>query len=136
MTTIKYTIGRRSLNEDELNHLTTALQEEVIMSNPQQTTIGNILNEINETINQRGKERDLDEGERSMTKAVNAFNDLFGNAVTDRGYMEETEGWLFMLLLKLARHSSGNYNRDDLFDACAYTILALESKDTERPREG
>lgn len=70
-------------------------------------------------IEQRGADRDLPQ-ERSMRRAVSAFNALTGLDLS------ETQGWLFMAVLKLSRALGGRFNPDDLLDCAAYVALALE----------
>ena len=81
-----------------------------------------ILHEAACTIERRAAERDLP-AERSMGRTVKAFNALMGTSLT------ETQGWLFMVILKLARETAGRHNRDDLLDAAAYAALALEAEE-------
>lgn len=71
---------------------------------------------------ERGKEYDSPDGERSMASTVAAFNVLTGNILS------EQEGWLFMLLLKIARqHQSPNWHQDSSEDAIAYAALMAEA---------
>jgi hypothetical protein len=88
-------------------------------------TADDLLETARSLINQRGKERDKASGERSMRGAVLAFNALFGASLT------ETQGWTFMLLLKLSRSAGGAYKQDDYLDAIAYAALAAECADRE-----
>lgn len=74
--------------------------------------------------------RDAPDGERSMGKAVAAFNALYGHAVT------ETQGWQLMALLKMARSSQGKYSEDDYTDEVAYAALAAESAAREESNDG
>lgn len=80
-----------------------------------------ILRKAAQTIEDRAAERDLP-AERSMARAVGAFNTLTGQDLT------ETQGWLFVAVLKLARATAGKHNPDDLLDAAAYVALALEAE--------
>lgn len=73
----------------------------------------------------RAASRDQDGGERSMGRAVTAFNALYGYGLT------ETQGWAFMAVLKLARSAEGDYHADDYEDGAAYMALAGESADRE-----
>lgn len=82
-------------------------------------TASELLHEAAAVIDQRGASRDLP-AERSMRRAVEAFNALSGQTLT------ETQGWLFMAVLKLSRALGGGFNRDDLLDGAAYMALALE----------
>jgi hypothetical protein len=70
---------------------------------------------------QRAAVRDLPGGERSMRRAVLAFSALTGLEMT------ETQGWLFMAVLKLARATAGAHHLDDYCDMAAYAALAGEA---------
>lgn len=72
----------------------------------------------------RAAQRDSAEGERSMAACVNAFNAMFGTSLT------ETQGWQFMVLLKMAL-SRNKFNPDDYEDGAAYTCLAGEAHSHE-----
>lgn len=72
-------------------------------------------------IEDRAASRDLPEGERSMARAVKAFNAMFGTNLT------EVQGWQFMELLKMSRSAAGAHNPDDYEDAAAYAALAGEA---------
>lgn len=76
-----------------------------------------------DAIADRAELRDQPNGERSMGRAVSAFNALFGQQLT------EQQGWQFMVLLKLARSSAGRTHLDDFTDAAAYAALAGECAD-------
>lgn len=67
----------------------------------------------------RAAVRDKD-AERSMQKAISAFNALHGTNLT------EVQGWQFMIFLKLARASAGKFHADDYTDICGYGALAGE----------
>lgn len=84
-------------------------------------TAPTLLRKAAQTIDDRAAERDLP-AERSMARAVGAFNTLTGQSLTT------TQGWLFVAVLKLARATAGKYNPDDLLDAAAYVALALENE--------
>jgi hypothetical protein len=55
----------------------------------------------------RAASRDTEDGERSMARAVTAFNALYGHDLS------ETEGWQFMSILKKSRSAEGAYREDD-----------------------
>lgn len=77
------------------------------------------------TIQQRGAERDRPEGERSMGRAVRAFNALFSEEIAaNGGLLSETHGWRFMEVLKLARGA----RLDEFVDGAAYVALAGEAE--------
>lgn len=64
---------------------------------------------------------DKPEGERSMGATVAAFRAVTGVGLT------ETQGWLFMALLKAVRSQQGAYRADSFEDGAAYFALAGES---------
>jgi hypothetical protein len=69
----------------------------------------------------RAVQRDSDAGERSMARAVAAFNAQEGTNLT------EAQGWRFMIQLKYARAVNGVFVADDYEDMCAYAGLAGEA---------
>lgn len=73
-----------------------------------------------ENIQQRADVRDIEQ-ERSMARAVSTFNSLTNHSLT------EHDGWIFMIVLKLARAYGGKYHEDDYIDAASYAALASES---------
>lgn len=88
-----------------------------------------ILKEAAAVIEERGKLRDKDDGERSMSRAVEAYTALRGNVMES-----ELDGWLFMICLKMARATAGKNHLDDFTDLCGYGALAAEyvSNDTSQ----
>ena len=90
--------------------------------------VKSILQECSHILNNRGKQRDAEEGERSMARAVRAFWILYGDRILKRGYMSETEGWEFMSILKKSRKAHGVYTPDDYLDDVNYAALAAESE--------
>lgn len=84
-----------------------------------------VLRTAAETIEARAAERDKPEGERSMARVVQGFNALSGHKLS------ETDGWLFMAVLKIGRHYGGSrYQPDDFVDLSAYGALAGEAAET------
>ena len=69
----------------------------------------------------RAVQRDTSDGERSMRRAVEAFNAQEGTNLT------EAQGWRFMIQLKYARAVNGVFVADDYEDMAAYAGLAGES---------
>ncbi len=84
-------------------------------------TAAGLLEDAAGHIKDRAAQRDAPQGERSMARAVHAFNAMYGTALT------ETQGWQFMVLLKMSRASQGYFNSDDYEDQAAYAALAGES---------
>ena len=79
------------------------------------------------TLAQRGKDYDKPSGERSMAAAVAAFNAIVGSG------LKESDGWLFMLLLKQSRqYQSLKFHEDSAIDAIAYAALHAESLSENR----
>lgn len=78
-----------------------------------------VLEHAAEQIRERAASRDTPGGERSMARAVDAFNGLLGG---DRR-LTEAEGWLFMCCLKMARGTAGASNPDDAIDLAGYAAL-------------
>ena len=80
-------------------------------------------------IRERAASRDTPNGERSMARAVDAFNGLLGG---DRR-LTEAEGWLFMCCLKMARGTAGKANPDDAIDLAGYAALWGECYSASKP---
>lgn len=86
-----------------------------------QTTASEIILQALSVIEERSKDRDRGP-ERSMDRAVGIFN-----AATGLG-MSESDGWLFMICLKMARHKNGQgYHPDHFVDIAGYSGLLAES---------
>jgi hypothetical protein len=77
-----------------------------------------ILAQAAQALADRGKERDTEEGERSMGRAVRIYSELCSG-------MTERQGWLFMIALKLARAERSN-NPDHYVDLAGYAALLGE----------
>ena len=71
----------------------------------------------------RASTYDKPEGERSMGRAVQAFNAITGHSLT------EAEGWLFMAMLKAVRSETRvEPHQDSLEDLIAYAALYAEAR--------
>ena len=71
---------------------------------------------------ERGKQYDQPAGERSMGRAVAAFNAVTGRELT------EAEGWLLMLMVKQVRQwQRPGFHRDSAEDGVAYAALLAEA---------
>lgn len=72
---------------------------------------------------ERGKQYDKPSGERSMGSTVAAFNCITGYT------LEESDGWMFLGLLKLVRQSQNpeKYHHDSALDFVAYASLYAEA---------
>lgn len=86
-----------------------------------------LLNEAAEIMEERGKQYDQKNGERSMAQTVKAFNAITGHNLS------EADGWEFMLILKQVRLFSvrGKTHADSVKDSVAYTALLGEAAMTK-----
>lgn len=109
----------RSVKSCEEKHLTliNEKQPEEIQT---KINASDILQQAKDCLVNRASERDKEQ-ERSMKSCVEAFNALTGKSLT------ETDGWIFMTVLKLARSQGGKFKLDDYVDMAAYAALAGES---------
>lgn len=74
---------------------------------------------------------DSPQGERSMGRAVRAFNATTGRDETGTG-LSETEGWLLLQTLKDVRLlSAPGYHADSAEDSVSYASLKAEAKASE-----
>lgn len=74
-------------------------------------------------LEERGKDYDQPEGERSMGKTVVAFNAITGNN------LKESDGWLILQLLKDVRQNQNrdSYHADSAEDCISYAALKAEA---------
>lgn len=87
------------------------------------STAPEFLRRAAEIMEERGKQYDKPEGERSMGKCVAAFNIVTGRDLT------EAEGWLLLQILKDVRlWQRPGFHRDSAEDAIAYAALKAEAK--------
>jgi len=81
-----------------------------------------LLMRASELLTDRGKEYDSKSGERSMGKAIEAFNAITGIGLT------EAEGWLLLQVLKDVRQwQCPTYHQDSAEDCIAYSALKAEA---------
>lgn len=72
---------------------------------------------------ERGRQYDKPEGERSMGRAVQAFNVITGQSLS------ESDGWLLMQILKDVRdRQRPAAHHDSLEDCIAYAALKAEAR--------
>ena len=82
-----------------------------------------LLGRAAKLMHERGQTYDKPEGERSMGRAVAAFNTVTGHT------LKESEGWLFMALLKAVRGFTREaYHADSFEDLIAYAALCAEAR--------
>lgn len=81
-----------------------------------------VLKKAQNLIDQRGRDYDYEDGERSMPDAVHAFNTITGHRLS------QGDGWLLMGLVKAVRscHSPGHV--DSNLDLVAYLALRAEAE--------
>jgi hypothetical protein len=85
-----------------------------------------------ETIEERGKQYDqLQQQERSMESIVAAFNIITGLSLT------ESQGWLFMMCLKLVRLNTDPniFHDDSAIDLISYAALSAECGGKKNDRD-
>jgi hypothetical protein len=87
---------------------------------PGSSPAARILTKALDILDERGKEYEQAQGERSMAKTVEIFF-----AVT-RIRLTEYEGWKFMQCLKLARQAVETPKLDSFIDSINYEALAAE----------
>ncbi len=78
------------------------------------------LEEGTAALAQRAEQRDSEKGERSMKATVKAFNKVTGHKLS------ESDGWTFMILLKIVRGRKGKFHKDDYIDMASYAGLLGE----------
>ena len=89
-------------------------------------TAPELLTRAAELMEERGRQYDQPDGERSMGKAVAAFNAITGQGIS------EGVGWLLLELLKNVRlFQRPGYHRDSAEDGIAYSALKAEAKQRE-----
>lgn len=82
-----------------------------------------ILTRSAEIMAERAKQYDSPQGERSMGKAVAAFNAITGQSLS------EANGWLLMALLKMVRdNTTTEPHADSINDLVAYGALYGEAR--------
>ena len=82
-----------------------------------------ILKRASDIMDERAKQYDSPEGERSMGKAVAAFNAITGQELS------EANGWLLMALLKMVRdNTTDTPHEDSIHDLVAYAGLYGEAR--------
>lgn len=92
---------------------------------PKSLDAQDILESASQVLKSRGQEYnktdDRQGRERHMSSIVTSFNTMTGHNISIR------EGWIFMVLLKVARACS-DANEDTYIDMAAYAALAGEQR--------
>ena len=89
-----------------------------------------ILETAGDHMASRASTYDAEGGERSMGKAVDAFNAIHGTDIT------EAQGWHLLQILKDVRlFTSPSYHADSAEDCVAYAALKAEAKAKERTNQ-
>lgn len=86
---------------------------------PIQPLASAILFDAVTTLDNRATDRDVQQ-ERTMGDIVKTFNTFSGHSLT------ETEGWAFMVILKMVRSARGKPREDDYTDMAGYVALMGE----------
>ena len=71
---------------------------------------------------ERVKQYDSPQGERSMEDTITAFNAITGYQLT------EANGWLLLALLKMVRDNKNEAHEDSCLDLVAYAALYAEAR--------
>lgn len=87
------------------------------------TKAQDLLHRAADLMDERGKQYDKTQGERSMQAAVTAFNAISGYSLT------EADGFLLMAILKMVRDQQRETpHRDSIEDLVAYASLYGEAR--------
>ena len=90
---------------------------------PKPTKAQDLLHRAASLMDERGKQYDKPQGERSMLAAVTAFNAISGYSLT------EADGFLLMAILKMVRDQQRETpHRDSIEDLVAYASLYGEAR--------
>lgn len=83
-----------------------------------------LLKKSADIMEERGRQYDSMQGERSMGKAISMFNTATGRD------LRESEGWLLMEILKIVRDCTtpSKPHEDSLLDCIAYAALKAEAR--------
>ena len=82
-----------------------------------------ILQKAASIMEERGKQYDQENGERSMGKAIAAFNAIKSASLS------ESDGWLLLTILKMVRDNMKQQpHEDSIHDMVAYSSLYGESR--------
>ena len=106
-----------------------ALEEAVTLETPSMPDVQapELLGRAARHMHDRAATYDAPGGERSMGKAVAAFNAITGHNLT------ESEGWLLLQVLKDVRlFTRSDYHADSAEDCIAYAALKAEAKGSGR----
>lgn len=96
-------------------------------NSPREPTAPDMLAKAKQHMEDRAATYDSPTGERSMGKAVAAFNAITGRDMT------EPEGWLLLQVLKDVRlFQRPGYHADSAEDCISYAALKAEAKAHER----
>jgi hypothetical protein len=91
-------------------------------------TAPELLERAAQLMQERGRQYDKPEGERSMATTITAFNAITGQDLT------EAQGWLMMTILKLVRDNQReNAHQDSCEDLIAYSSLYAEARLNDTP---
>lgn len=106
------------------------LEEAVTLETPAQVPdvqAAELLGRAARHMHDRAVTYDALDGERSMGKAVTAFNAITGHSLS------ESEGWLLLQVLKDVRlFTRSEYHADSAEDCIAYAALKAEAKGAGR----
>jgi hypothetical protein len=114
---------RRRFDGKDWTGLAPGSRPEWTADSPRPQQAPDLLQAALQHMKDRAATYDQEGGERSMGRVVNAFNTITGRD------LQEHEGWLLMVLLKLVRDQSApGGHADSQEDAISYTALYSESR--------
>ena len=99
-------------------------EQQSLLASRKPRTAPQLLQKAYDLMEERGKQYDQPQGERSMGRAVAALNIVLG-----REALTESEGWLLMQILKDVRDRQTTApHPDSLEDCVAYSALKAEAR--------
>lgn len=121
LSTFKELIKKCGIEKDCVIFPGTAEDKQEAVKSPKKAT--EFLSKALNLLEERGKDYDQPEGERSMGKTVVAFNAITGHN------LKESDGWLILQLLKDVRQNQNrdSYHADSAEDCISYAALKAEA---------
>lgn len=121
LSAFKQLIKKCGIEKDCVIFPGTAEDKQEAIKSPKKAT--EFLSKALSLLEERGKDYDQPEGERSMGKTVIAFNAITGHN------LKESDGWLILQLLKDVRQNQNrdSYHADSAEDCISYAALKAEA---------
>lgn len=121
LSAFKQLIKKCGIEKDCVIFPGTAEDKQEAIKSPKKAT--EFLSKALSLLEERGKDYDQPQGERSMGKTVVAFNAITGHN------LKESDGWLILQLLKDVRQNQNrdSYHADSAEDCISYAALKAEA---------